>query len=122
MTDMFDISGRIAVVTGGSRGIGKMIASEFVRRGVRTYITARKAEACLQTAEELCEFGECIALPYDLSKMEGIDSFVREVEAREQQLDILVNNAGAAWGVPFDDFPESGWDKVMDLNVKSLFS
>ncbi len=121
MTDMFDVSGKIAVVTGGSRGIGKMIAAEFVRRGVRTYITARKAEACLETAEELSEFGECIALPGDLSKMEGIESFVSEVEAREQQLDILVNNAGAAWGVPFDEFPESGWDKVMDLNVKSLF-
>ena len=98
---MFDISGKIAVVTGGSRGIGKMIASEFVRRGVRTYITARKAEACLQTAEELSEFGECIALPVDLSKMEGIESFVSEVEAREQQLDILVNNAGAA--EPYSD-------------------
>ncbi|MGI9219611.1 MAG: SDR family NAD(P)-dependent oxidoreductase [Woeseiaceae bacterium] len=121
MTDMFDISGKVAVVTGGSRGIGKMIAAEFVRRGVRTYITARKAEACLETAEELSKEGECIALPGDLSTMEGLTAFADAIAEREDKLDILVNNAGAAWGAPFDEFPESGWDKVMDLNVKSLF-
>lgn len=121
MTDMFDLTGRVAVVTGGSRGIGKMIAAEFVRRGVRTYITARKAEACVETAEELSEFGECIALPCDLSTMHGVESFVAGVESREKQLNILINNAGAAWGASFDEFPEKGWDKVMDLNVKSLF-
>jgi 2-deoxy-D-gluconate 3-dehydrogenase len=121
MTDMFDLSGRIAVVTGGSRGIGRMIAEEFVRRGVRTYITARKAEPCQQTAAELSEFGECIALPHDLSTAEGIGAFVSEFSEREKSLDILINNAGAAWGAPFDEFPESGWDKVMDINVKSLF-
>ena len=79
MTDMFDISGRIAVVTGGSRGIGRMIAEEFVRRGVRTYITARKADACRQTAAELSEFGECIALPRDLSSTAGIAEFVADL-------------------------------------------
>lgn len=121
MTDMFDLDGKIAVVTGGSRGIGKMIAAEFVRRGVRTYITARKAEACLETAEELSKHGECIALPCDLSTMEGVTTFAAEIAEREERLDILVNNAGAAWGAPFDEFPEAGWDKVMDLNVKSLF-
>jgi len=118
---MFDLTGKVAVVTGGSRGIGKMIAAEFVRRGVRTYITSRKAEPCLETAKELSASGECIALPHDLSTMEGIDAFVGEVSEREEQLDILINNAGAAWGAPFDEFPEKGWDKVMDLNVKSLF-
>ncbi len=121
MADMFDLTGKVAVITGGSRGIGKMIAAEFVRRGVRTYITARKAEPCLQTAKELSEHGECIALPHDLSTAEGIDAFVGEVSEREEQLDILINNAGAAWGAPFDEFPEKGWDKVMDLNVKSVF-
>ena len=121
MADMFDLTGKVAVVTGGSRGIGKMIAAEFVRRGVRTYITARKAEPCLDTAKELSEFGECIAIPCDLSTMEGVDTFSGEIAKREDQLDILVNNAGAAWGAPFDEFPEQGWDKVMDLNVKSLF-
>lgn len=121
MTDMFDLNGKVAVVTGGSRGIGKMIAEEFVRRGVRTYITARKAEACDETAKELSQHGECISLPHDLSTLDGIDQFVAELSGREKQLDILINNAGAAWGAPFDEFPESGWDKVMDLNVKSLF-
>jgi 2-deoxy-D-gluconate 3-dehydrogenase len=121
MTDMFDLTGKVAVVTGGSRGIGKMIAAEFVRRGVRTYITARKAEPCLQTAKELSEYGECIALPHDLSTVEGIDAFVGEVSEREDHVDILINNAGAAWGAPFDEFPESGWDKVMNINLKSVF-
>lgn len=121
MTDMFDLSGRVAVITGGSRGIGRMIAEEFVRRGVRTYITSRKAQPCIQTAQELSELGECIALPYDLSTMDGIDAFVAEVANRETQLDILINNAGAAWTAPFDEFPESGWDKVMNINLKSVF-
>ena len=121
MNDMFDLTGRVAVVTGGSRGIGKMITEEFVRRGVRTYITARKLEPCLQTAEELSEHGECIALAQDLSDLKGINTFVGELSERESKLDILINNAGAAWTAPFDEFPEAGWDKVMDINVKSLF-
>jgi len=121
MNDLFDLTGRVAVVTGGSRGIGKMIAAEFVRRGVRTYITSRKSEACLQTAQELSEHGECIALPQDLSTAEGIGAFVGEISERESQLDILINNAGAAWVEPFDEFPEAGWDKVMDINLKSVF-
>ncbi|HBO15245.1 MAG TPA: 3-oxoacyl-ACP reductase [Porticoccaceae bacterium] len=121
MTDLFDISGKVAVITGGSRGIGRMIATEFVRRGVRTYITSRKAEPCLKTAQELSEIGECIALPYDLSDSEGISAFVADVSKRETHLDILINNAGAAWSATFDDFPESGWDKVMNINLKSVF-
>lgn len=121
MTDLFDLSGRVAVVTGGSRGIGKMIAAEFVRRGVRTYITARKARPCIETARELSEFGECIALPHDLSNLEDIQAFVAKISEQETQIDILINNAGASWGASFDEFPESGWDKVMNINVKSLF-
>ena len=117
MTDMFDISGRVAIVTGGSRGIGKMIATEFVRRGVRTYITSRKAEHCNETAAELSALGECVALPHDLSNLEEIKSFVNEMSERESKIDILINNAGASWGAPFDEFPESGWDKVMDLSL-----
>jgi NAD(P)-dependent dehydrogenase (short-subunit alcohol dehydrogenase family) len=121
MNDMFDLSGKVAVVTGGSRGIGKMIAEEFVRRGVRTYITSRKGDACEQTAQALSAHGECIAIPQDLSTAEGIAAFVSEISKREDHLDILINNAGAAWGAPFDEFPEKGWDKVMDLNLKSVF-
>ena len=121
MKDIFDISGRVAIVTGGSRGIGKMITEEFVKRGVKTYITSRKAKPCLETAEQLSVFGECIAIPYDLSTSEGIGGFIEEISGRENHLDILINNAGAAWTAPFDDFPESGWDKVMNINVKSVF-
>jgi 2-deoxy-D-gluconate 3-dehydrogenase len=121
MNDMFELSGKVAVVTGGSRGIGKMIAEEFVRRGVRTYITSRKADACEATARELSEYGECIAIPQDLSTTEGIAAFAGEIRKRESKIDILINNAGAAWGAPFDEFPEKGWDKVMDVNLKSVF-
>ena len=121
MTDLFDLGGRVAVITGGSRGIGRMIAEEFVRRGVRTYITARKADACNEAATEMSAFGECIAIPHDLSTVDGIKSFVSDVSGREERVDILINNAGAAWGAEFDDFPEDGWDKVMNINLKSAF-
>jgi NAD(P)-dependent dehydrogenase (short-subunit alcohol dehydrogenase family) len=121
MNNLFDISGKVALVTGGSRGIGEMIATGYVAHGVKTYITARKAEACDETAKRLSEQGECISIPGDLSTVAGIQVLADEIQARESQLDILVNNAGAAWGAPFEEFPESGWDKVMDINVKSPF-
>ena len=118
---LFSIEGKTAVVTGGSRGIGKMIAEGYVENGVKTYITARKAEACQQTAEELSKKGECIAFPADLSSKEGRDSFVQEIKSRENSLDILVNNAGAAWGATFEEYPDEGYDKVMDINVRAIF-
>jgi len=121
MKSLFDVSGKAALVTGGSRGIGEMIAEGFVANGVRTYISARKADACDATAARLSEIGECISIPGDLSTMEGIGLLVDEIRRREQRLDILVNNAGATWGAPIDDFPEGGWDKIMDINVKSPF-
>ena len=122
--DLFSLKGRIALVTGGSRGIGKMIAGGFLSQGAsKVYITARKAGPCEATAKELtAEYGgECIALPIDISTMAGIEMLAAEIKKREPRLDILVNNAGAAWGADFDEFPESGWDKVMNLNVKSPF-
>ena len=122
--DLFSLKGRVALVTGGSRGIGKMIAGGFLSQGAaRVYITARKAAACEATAKELtAEYGgECIALPIDISTMAGIDMLAGEIKKREPKLDILVNNAGAAWGADFDEFPESGWDKVMNLNLKTPF-
>jgi NAD(P)-dependent dehydrogenase (short-subunit alcohol dehydrogenase family) len=122
--DLFSLQGRVALVTGGSRGIGKMIAAGFLSSGAaRLYITARKAGPCEETAKELtAEYGgECIALPIDISTMAGIDMLANEFGKREGKLDILVNNAGAAWGADFDEFPESGWDKVMNLNVKTPF-
>lgn len=121
MKELFNISGKIALVTGGSRGIGEMIAEGYVSSGVRTYITARKAEACDATAARLGEFGECLSVPADLSTAAGIAHLVEELSSREQRLDILVNNAGATWGAPVDEFPENGWDKVMDINVKAPF-
>ena len=121
MQDLFNIGGKVALITGGSRGIGEMIAEGFVRSGVRTYITARKAEACDATAERLSASGECISIPGDMSTAEGIETLVNALRDREEKLDILVNNAGASWGQPLEEFPEAGWDKVMDINVKSVF-
>lgn len=122
--NLFSLEGRVAVITGGSRGIGKMIAEGYLAFGAaRVYITARKAGPCEATAKELTEKydGECIALPIDISTVAGCQTLADEIIKREPRLDILVNNAGAAWGAAFDEFPESGWDKVMNLNVKSLF-
>ena len=121
MHKLFDVSGKVAVVTGGSRGIRAMIAEGFVDNGVKTYITARKAEELEATAERLSALGECIPIASDLSTLSGITQFAAAVRERESAVHILVNNAGATWGADIDDFPESGWDKVMDLNVKSIF-
>jgi NAD(P)-dependent dehydrogenase (short-subunit alcohol dehydrogenase family) len=118
---LFSVRGKVALVTGGSRGIGEMIARAYVDNGVKVYITARKADACDALAKELSRSGECISIPADISRMDEIDRLGREIQQRESRLDILVNNAGASWGADFATFPESGWDKVMDLNVKSPF-
>ncbi len=121
MKDLFSLQGRTALVTGGSRGIGRMIAEGFLAQGARVYISARKAAACDKTAEELSAFGPCLSLPADVSTLHGAKALAAAFAEREDQLDILVNNAGAAWGAPFDEFPESGWDKVVDLNLKAPF-
>jgi NAD(P)-dependent dehydrogenase (short-subunit alcohol dehydrogenase family) len=117
--DLFSLEGRVALVTGGSRGIGKMIAKGFIDQGAKVYISSRKAPACIETAEELGP--NCIALPQDVSTVEGVKALAAAYLAKESKLDILVNNAGAAWGAPFEEFPESGWDKVLNLNLKSPF-
>ncbi|MBB5717885.1 NAD(P)-dependent dehydrogenase (short-subunit alcohol dehydrogenase family) [Stakelama sediminis] len=116
---LFRLDGRVALVTGGSRGIGRMIAEGYVAQGAKVYISSRSEGACAQTAAELGD--ACIALPHDISTVEGCRALAADLAEREDRLDILVNNAGAAWGEPFDRFPEKGWDKVMDLNVKSPF-
>ena len=121
MQDLFNVKGKVAVVTGGSRGIGAMIARGFVENGVKTYITARKEEELQAAATELSALGDCIAIPSNLATLEGVTAFADAVKAREGQVHILVNNAGATWGAEFEEFPEAGWDKIMDLNVKSLF-
>ncbi|MEL7285675.1 MAG: SDR family NAD(P)-dependent oxidoreductase, partial [Pseudomonadota bacterium] len=121
MKALFDISGKTAIVTGGSSGIGAMIARGFVENGVITYISARKEGPLREKAEELSEFGSCIPIAADLSKVEGIEKLIADVSAQESHIDILINNAGANWVVPIDEFPEAGWDKVMSINIKSIF-
>ena len=119
-SNLFSLDGRVALVTGGSRGIGKMIAKGFLEAGAaKVYISSRKAPSCIETAEELGP--QCIPLPMDVSTVEGCKALTAAYLAKEETLDILLNNAGAAWGAPFDEFPESGWDKVMNLNLKSPF-
>jgi len=119
--DLFSLAGRVALITGGSRGIGEMIAEGFLRAGAKVYITARKVGPCEEAAKRLGAFGTCIALPGDVSGAAGARTMAQRYLQHEQALDILVNNAGAAWGEDFATFPESGWDKVMDLNVKTPF-
>ena len=121
MKDLFSVSGKVALVTGGSRGIGLMIARGLVENGVKTYISSRSKEACEEAASELSKIGECIDLPSDLSNIEGIQNLSREIISREDKLHILINNAGSAWGASFGEVPELGWDKVMDLNAKTTF-
>lgn len=121
MKNLFNIKGKVAVVTGGSRGIGEMIAQGYVENGAKVYITARKAEACDATAARLNEVGTCISIPQDLSTVAGVTSFATEMAKREEKVDILVNNAGAAWGEPLEDYSEKGWDKVFDINIKGPF-
>lgn len=121
MNDLFSLQGRVALVTGGSRGIGRMIAAGFLAQGAKVYISSRKAADCDAAAKELSAQGVCISLPANVSTLEGAQGLVAAYMEREKTLDILVNNAGAAWGEAFDTFPESGWDKVVDLNLKTPF-
>jgi 2-deoxy-D-gluconate 3-dehydrogenase len=121
MRSLFSLEGKVAVVTGGSRGIGAMIARGFLENGVKTYITSRKVDELEATAREFSEIGDCVAIQSDLSTLDGIQAFAAAILEAEDHIDILVNNAGATWGAPMDEYPESGWDKVMDLNVKSVF-
>lgn len=119
--DLFSLEGKVALVTGGAKGIGAMITRGLVESGVKVYISSRSAEACSDFATEMSEFGTCIALPANLLAVENIDALAAAIGEREAKIDILVNNSGATWGAPIESFPEKGWDKVMDLNVKSVF-
>jgi len=123
IAELFNVSGKVAIVTGGSRGIGEMIAAGFLANGVKVYITARKEAALIEKATELSDTyaGECIAVPCDLSTMGGMSDFVDFIQSKEDHIDFLINNAGASWGEPYAEYSEKGWDKVMDLNVKSIF-
>jgi NAD(P)-dependent dehydrogenase (short-subunit alcohol dehydrogenase family) len=118
---LFTVKGKVAVVTGGSRGIGLMIAQGYVQNAAKVYISSRKAEVCDAVAEELSKVGECISIPADLSNKEGWESLVEGIKANEDSVDILVNNAGATWGEPFDEFSEDGFDRTLDINLKGIF-
>ncbi len=121
MTDLFSIAGKTALVTGGSRGIGRMIADGFVDAGARVYVSSRNAEACEAVAAELSERGVCVALPADLSTESGCRQLAGELGRREDRLHILVNNAGNTWGAPLEEFGDAAWDRVLSLNVKGVF-
>ncbi|KFG98126.1 3-oxoacyl-ACP reductase [Burkholderia paludis] len=118
---LFDVRGKVAVVTGGTRGIGLMIAEGFVKAGVKTYVVSRKTDACEEAERALRQHGEAFGIAADLSDPAAVDVFAQEMLRREPRLDILVNNAGASWGASFDEFPANGWDKIMDLNLRSIF-
>ena len=121
MAGLFEIGGKTALVTGGSRGIGLMIARGYVAAGVKVYISSRKRDVCDEVAAELSKSGTCISLPADLSRDDECERLAAELTEAEPALDILVNNAGATWGAPLADYPSDAWDKVMTLNVKSPF-
>src|SRR4051794_31512303 len=120
---LFGVAGKTVLVTGGGRGIGESIAEGFVKAGAKVYICSRRVQTCAETAQRLAAFGTCIALPIeaDIGTAEGRARIAQEMAAREQRLDVLINNAGALWAAPLAEYPESGWDKVYDLNVKGLF-
>lgn len=118
---LFDVRGKSVLVTGGSAGIGAMIARAYVENGARVYISSRKANTCQALVSELSQFGFCKALPADLSTLTGADDLKSQFISCEQSLDILVNNAGATWGQSIEEYSEEGWDKVFNLNIKSVF-
>lgn len=121
MTGLFDVAGKNVVVTGGTRGIGLMIAKGFAEAGARVIISSRKPDACASAAAELSAFGDVVAHPADLSTEDGVADLAAFVARSFDRVDVLVNNAGATWGAPVDEFPASGFDKIMNVNVKSVF-
>jgi len=122
--NLFDVSGKVVLVTGGSRGIGKMIASGFIQNGAKVYISSRSAKDCDVTAKELNELGPgiCIAIPADMQKLSEVERLVQELSAKEKALHVLVNNAGATWGDKIDDHPDAAFTKVLTLNLQRVFT
>ena len=121
LTELFSVRGKIALITGGTRGIGLMIAEAYVRAGVKVYVSSRKADVCAEVATALSEHGECIGIPADLSNEAECRRLADEIAALEDKLHILVNNAGATWGAPLADHDDAAWDRVIDLNIKGVF-
>lgn len=121
MKNLFSVEGKVVLVTGGSRGIGLMIARGFVENGAKVYVASRKADECEKVARELSASGECHGIGADLGTQEGAKKLAEAIAARETKLDVLVNNAGANWGAPMTEYPDAAWDKVLALNVKGVF-
>jgi NAD(P)-dependent dehydrogenase (short-subunit alcohol dehydrogenase family) len=121
VSKLFSVEGKVALVTGGSRGIGLMIARGYVGAGAKVYVASRNREACEKTATELAKYGTCVPMPADLASPAGCTALAEAIAAREPRLHILVNNAGANWGAPIEQYPDAAFDKVLDLNVKSAF-
>ena len=122
-SNLFSVKGKTVVITGGSRGIGEMLAAGYLANGAKVIISSRKEKACEETVERLKGQygGEIYAIPSDVGQMVGIQHLADEIAKREDKVDVLINNAGVAWGATLEEFPESGWDKVMDVNVKGIF-
>jgi len=118
---LFSVEGKTVLITGGSRGIGLMMASTFVKNGAKVFIASRNAEVCQAVEKELSKIGTCIAIPADLSNKEGRKKLVEKLGTHIDKLEVLINNAGANWSAPFKDYPEHGYDKIMDINVKPIF-
>ena len=121
MDNFFSVKGKVALVTGGSRGIGLMIAKGYVKSGVKVYISSRNSEVCQKVADKLSQHGECISIPTDLSNQEGVTSLSDKVKSLEPKLHLLVNNAGKTWGAPLEEYPMNSWEMVMRVNVSSPF-
>lgn len=122
MSELFNIEGKVALVTGGAQGMGRMIAEGLVKAGAKVYITSRKAEICQQSAKELGEFGQCVAIPAGLDTPEAVIALADSFKQQEDKLDILINNAGRTWGAPLDSFPDKAWAPVMAVNVQGPFT
>lgn len=121
INELFGVAGKTVLVTGGSRGIGRAITEAFVKAGAQVFICSRDLESCQSLAEEMRAFGSCTALGCNIAKDEDRKRFVAELRGKVSSLNVMINNAGALWAAPIADYPESGWDKVFDLNVKGTF-
>ncbi|CAH0992141.1 Rhamnolipids biosynthesis 3-oxoacyl-[acyl-carrier-protein] reductase [Sinobacterium norvegicum] len=119
---LFSLQGKVALITGGSRGIGRMMAQGLLQAGAKVYITARKADPCQQAAEELSQYGDCVAIPADVADSDSRMALCARLAADEQQLDILINNAGSAWGDDYETYPEQAFEKLMKINVTAVFA
>ncbi|MCG8312223.1 MAG: SDR family oxidoreductase [Pseudomonadales bacterium] len=122
MSDLFSLAGKTALVTGGTSGIGLMIATGLVKHGAKVYVASRKQQVCEETAQALSALGECVGIPADLSTEDGCAKLVSALQEREDKIHILVNNAGVTWGAPLEEYPDEAWDKIFNLNLKAAFT